>query len=96
MKASGAIIPSTVCSCSARSSRWIFGKFSQPAVKYILNGIFQSIYVILERYNGSSVDILSSEQDSSWTIRIVGAKYSIIYHVAWKSTSNIEYIHINI
>ena len=48
MEASGAIISSTVCSCMTRSSRWIFRKFYQPTVVIFINGIFQSIYVILE------------------------------------------------
>ena len=54
MEASDAIIPSTVCSSMTRSSRWIFRKSSQPAVKDIFTGIFQyySNYVILERYIG--------------------------------------------
>ena len=54
MEASGAIIPSTICSGMTRSPRWIFRKFSQPAVKDFINGIFQFNYVILERYVGSS------------------------------------------
>ena len=37
------IIPSTVCSSMTRSSHWIFRKSSQPAVKDIFTGIFQSI-----------------------------------------------------
>ena len=37
------IIPSTVCSSMTRSSRWIFRKSSQPAVKDIITGIFQLI-----------------------------------------------------
>ena len=37
------IIPSTVCSSTTRSSRWIFRKSSQPAVKDIFTGIFQLI-----------------------------------------------------
>ena len=44
MEASGAIIiPSTICSSMTRSSRWIFRKSSQPAVKDIFTGIFQLI-----------------------------------------------------
>ena len=46
MEASGAIIPSTVCSSMTRSSRWIFRKFSQPAVKDIITGIFQLIQLL--------------------------------------------------
>ena len=45
MEASGAIIPSTVCSSLTRSSRWIFRKSSQAAVKDIITGIFQLIQV---------------------------------------------------
>ena len=38
------IIPSTVCSSiMTRSSRWIFRKSSQPAVKDIITGIFQYV-----------------------------------------------------
>ena len=54
MEASGAIIPSTVSSGMTRSSCWIFRKFSQPTVQDFINGIFQSNYVILERYIGCS------------------------------------------
>ena len=43
METSGAIIPSTICSGMTRSSRWIFRKCSQPAVKDIITGIFQLI-----------------------------------------------------
>ena len=32
MKVSGAIIPSTVCSCMTRLSRWILRKLFQPVV----------------------------------------------------------------
>ena len=45
MEASGAIIPSTVCSSITRSSRLIFRKSSQAAVKDIITGIFQLIQV---------------------------------------------------
>ena len=55
MEASGAIIPSTVCSSMTRSSRWIFkNPPSLPSRIFSLVYFNKSNYVILERNIGSN------------------------------------------